>query len=67
MQSIQPIQALYKTCTNFLMGKWSDEVQIVRQGTPPDEDYALAQEELAASVSYANRCAEIQAWKLARS
>jgi hypothetical protein len=64
---MQSIQTLIKTCNNFLMSSWSDEIEIVRQGTPLDEDYALAQEELAESVSYANRCAEIQAWNLVRN
>jgi hypothetical protein len=60
------IETIFQTCNNFLMSSWSQDVEIVRQGTPPDEDYALAQEELAESVSYANRCAEIQAWNLVR-
>jgi len=61
------IQTFIKTCNNFLMSSWSQDIEIARQGSPPDEDFALAQEELAESVSYANRCAEIQAWNMVRS
>ena len=64
---MRSIQAFVKTCNNFLLSSWSQEIEICRQGTPPDEDYAQAQEELAESVSFANRCAEIQAWNLVRS
>jgi hypothetical protein len=64
---MRPVQTFIKTCNNFLMSSWSEEIAIARQGTPPDEDCALAQEELAESVSYANRCAEIQAWNLVRN
>ena len=64
---MRSIQTFIRSCNNFLMSSWSKEIEIARQGTPPDEDYALAQEELAESVSYANRCAEIQAWNLVRN
>lgn len=64
---MRSLQTLISTCNNFLTSSWSEEIQIARQGTPPDENCALAQEELAESVSYANRCAEIQAWNLVRS
>jgi hypothetical protein len=40
------------------------EIDLIRRGTPPGERYAKAQEELAETVSHANRRAEIQAWKL---
>ena len=64
------IQTIVQSCNNFLMSSWAQplqDIEFARQGTPPDEDYARAQEELAASVSYANRCAEIQAWNLVRN
>ena len=64
---MRSIQTFIQSCNNFLMSSWSDEIEVTRQGTPPDENYALAQEELAESVSYANRCAEIQAWNLVRN
>lgn len=64
---MRTVQSFIKTCNNFLMSGWSAEIEFGRQGTPPDDDYALAQEKLAESVSYANRCAEIQAWNLVRN
>jgi hypothetical protein len=63
------IQAFLKSCSAWLQEDLSPgyEVEFFRQGTPPDEDYARAQEELAASVSQANRRAEMQAWELIRN
>jgi hypothetical protein len=64
---MRSIQSFVQTCNRFLLSSWSQDIEFVRQGSPPDEDYARAQEELAESVSYANRCAEIQAWNLVRN
>jgi hypothetical protein len=66
---MREIQTFLKSCNAWLREDISfpQEIEFLRQGTPPDEDYARAQEELAESVSYANRRAEVAAWELIRN
>jgi hypothetical protein len=62
------LQPFLQSCATFLgRFKISEDIEVYRQNTPPDEGCARAQEELAASVSHANKCAEIQAWELVRN
>jgi hypothetical protein len=66
---MENIEAFLKSCSAWLREDLSPgyEIEYFRQGTPPDEDYARAQEEPARSVSDANRRAEVQAWESIRN
>jgi hypothetical protein len=63
------IQALLKSCNAWLREdiSFGGEIHCIRQGTPPDERYSKAQEELAETVSHDNRRAEVQAWEVIRN
>jgi hypothetical protein len=65
---MREIQTFLKSCNAWLREDISfGEIEFIRQGTPSDECYANAQEELAETVGHANRRAEIQAWELIRN
>jgi hypothetical protein len=66
---MREIQTFLRSCNAWLREdiSFGGEIEFIRQGIPPDKSYTKAQEELAETVSHANRRAEIQAWELIRN